>query len=102
MESLHAKIHHIKDQAREKILDVEKHYSDACLDIFEDDAREKLIPVEVVMQRFRKTFEEVTIDEDIQKAFRIEEALLELDTKLGDFAETCIKVDNYNKKFKDK
>ena len=30
-----------------------------------------------------------------RQAFRIEEALLELDTKLGDFAETQIKVDNY-------
>ena len=34
--------------------------------------------------------------------FRIEEALLELDTKLWDFAETCTEVDNYRKKVRDK
>ena len=39
METLHVKIHKLKDQAQEKILD-----------IFEDDAREKLIAVEVVVE----------------------------------------------------
>ena len=39
---------------------------------------------------------------DIRQAFRIEEALLELDTKLGDFAETQIEVDNYRKKVNNK
>ena len=36
------------------------------------------------------------------KAFRTEEALIELDAKLGDFAETRIEVDNYRQKVKDK
>lgn len=49
MDTLHAEIHGLKDQAQEKILEAEKHYSDACLDIFEDDAQEKLILVEVVV-----------------------------------------------------
>ena len=34
--------------------------------------------------------------------FKTEEELLELDTKLGNFAETHIEVDNYRKKVKDK
>jgi len=76
-------------------LEVEKLYSDACLDIFEDEEREKLLPVEVVVENFRKTLEEASSDEDIRRAFRIEEAQMELDTKLGDFAETRIEVDNY-------
>ena len=38
MESLHVEIHQLKDQAQEQHLEAEKHYSDACLDIFEDDA----------------------------------------------------------------
>ena len=95
MESLHVEIHWLKDQAREQILEVEKHYSDACLDIFEDDVWEKLIPVEVVVKKFKKISEEFSSDEDIQQAFRTEEALLQLDTKLGDFFETRIEVDNY-------
>ena len=37
MESLHAEIYQLKDQAREQILEAEKLYSDACLDIFEDE-----------------------------------------------------------------
>ena len=53
------------------------------------------MPIEVVVEKFRKIFEESSSDEDIQQAFRIEEALLELDTKLGDFVETRIEVDIY-------
>ena len=53
------------------------------------------------MENFRKTLEEASSDKDIRKAFRIEEALLELDTKLGDFAKTRIEVDNYRQKVKD-
>ena len=33
-ETLDVKIHRLKDQTQEKILEAEKHYSDACLDIF--------------------------------------------------------------------
>ena len=60
------------------------------------------MPVEVVVENFKKKLEEASSDEDIRQAFRIEEALLELDTKLGDFAETRIEVDNYRLKVKDK
>ena len=60
------------------------------------------MPVEVVVENFRKTLEEASSDEDIRQAFRKEEALMELDTKLGDFAETQIEVDNYRQKVKDK
>ena len=34
METLHEEIHQLKDQAWERILEVEELYSDACLDIF--------------------------------------------------------------------
>ena len=34
METLHAEIHRLKDKAQEKILEAEKHYNDAYLDIF--------------------------------------------------------------------
>ena len=49
METLHKEVHRLKDQAQEWILEAEKLYSDACLDIFEDEEREKLFPVEVVV-----------------------------------------------------
>ena len=102
METLHTEIHRLKDQAQEKILEVERHYNNACLDIFEDDGWEKLFPIEVVVEKFKKTLEEASSDKDIRQAFRTKEALLELDTKLGDFAETRIEVDNYRQKVKDK
>ena len=102
METLHTEIHKLKDQAQEKILEVEKHYTDACLDIFEDDAREKLITVEVVVEKFWKNFEEASNDDDIRQAFKMEETLLDLDVKLKDFVETHIKVGNYKQKVKDK
>ena len=96
METLHAKIHRLKDQAQVKILEAERHYSDACLEIFEDEEYEKLIRVEVVVEKFWMIFEEASNDEDIRQAFRMEEFLLELDTKFGDFVETQIEVENYN------
>lgn len=37
METLHVEIHWLKDQAQEWILEEEKHYNDACMDIFEDE-----------------------------------------------------------------
>ena len=65
MESLHTEIHKLKDQAHEVILDAEKHYSDACLDIYEDNTWENLILVGIVVEKFWKTFDEVYNDEDI-------------------------------------
>ena len=47
-----------------------------------------VFPIEVVVDNFKNIFEEVGNDEDIWKAFTTEEALLELDTKLEDFAKT--------------
>ena len=88
METLHEEIHRLKDQAWEKILEAKNLYSYACLVIFEDEEWKKLFPVEVVVENFRKTSEEEYSDEDIRQASRIEEALMELDTKLGDFAKT--------------
>ena len=102
METLHDEIHRLKDQAQERILEAEKLYSDACLDIFEGEERDKLLPIEVVVESFRKALEEISNDDDIRQAFRTEEALIELDAKLGDFAETRIEVDNYRQKVKDK
>ena len=102
METLHVEILKLKDQTQAKILEVERHYSDVCLDIFEDYSREKLILVEVVVEKFQKFFEEDTNDDDIRQAFKMEEDLLELDVKLRDFGETCIKVGNYRQKVKDK
>lgn len=37
METFNVEIYQLKDQAQEQILEVERHYSDACLDIFEDE-----------------------------------------------------------------
>ena len=46
------------------------------------------MPIEVMVENFRKALEEASSDEDIRQAFRIEEALLELDTKLKDFLDS--------------
>ena len=58
--------------------------------------------IEVVVARFLKTFAEASNDDDIRQAFRIEEALLDLDVKLGDFVETQIEVGNCRQKVKKK
>ena len=83
-------------------MEAKKLYSDMCLEIFEDEEQEKLLLVEVVVGNFKKNLEEASNDEDIRQAFRTEEALLELDAKLGDFSDTRIEVDNYREKVKEK
>ena len=65
METLHVEIHWLKYQAQEKILEAEKHYSEACLDFFEDDEWNKLMPIEVVVEKFQNLFEEDSSDDDI-------------------------------------
>lgn len=80
----------------------ERHYSNACLDIFEDESRDRLMTVQEIVEQFWKNFEEASTDKDIRQAFKTKEALLELDVKLGDFAETRIEVGNYQQKVKDK
>ena len=65
MRTLHEEIHQFKDQAQEKILEVEKLFNDGCLDIFEDEEWEKLFPIEVVVENFKKTLDKASSDEDI-------------------------------------
>ena len=52
METLYADIHKLKDQTQEKILEAEKYYSDACHDIFEGESRDKILPVQIVIDQF--------------------------------------------------
>ena len=51
-----------------------------------------------LLNNFGRILKKYSTDEDIRQAFKIEEALLELDVKLGDFAKTRIEVGNYQKK----
>ena len=50
METLYVDMHKLKDQSQEKIVEVEKHYSDAFVDIFEDDSRDKLMTIEEIVE----------------------------------------------------
>ena len=77
MVTLHVDIHKLKDQTQEKILEAKRHYSDAFLDIFEDDSRDELMTIQVVVEQFQNTFEEASTNEYIRQTFKKEEALLE-------------------------
>ena len=52
METLHVDIHKLKNQTQEKIVEAERHYNDAFLDIFEDDSRDKMITVPLCFEIF--------------------------------------------------
>ena len=65
METLHDEIHRLKDQAQEKILEAQRHYNDACLEIFEYEEWEKLLPVDGIVDSFKKIFDEAANDKDI-------------------------------------
>ena len=55
-----------------------------------------------VVEQFWKFFEESSTDEDIRQAFKSEEALLDLDVKLGAFVETHLEVRKHRQKLKDR
>lgn len=102
MEGLHEKIQYLKDKAQEQFLEVERYYNAACLEIFEDESKTKIFAVQSVVQQFKGTFEKTLLEDDIRQAFKIEEALLELDTKLGNFVESGIEIGNYQQVVKNK
>lgn len=95
MEGLHIEIQRIKDQTQEKFLEVERYYNIAFLEIFEDEAKKKIIMMQIMVQQFRGKFEDASSNEDIRQIFKIEEVFLEMDTKIEDFTETWIEVNNY-------
>lgn len=76
-------------------MEAEKYYSDAFLNIFEDESRTKFISVQSLVQQFKKTFEDDSPEEDIRQAFRTKEVLLKLDTKLDIFVDIRMEISNY-------
>lgn len=66
METLHDEIHWLTDQAREKILEAERYYSNVCLDIFEDEECERFLPIDIVVDNFKNNFVQFDDEEDIQ------------------------------------
>ena len=52
MEKFHVDIHKVKDKTQEQILEAKKYYNDACLNIFEDESRDKLLSVQIVVKQF--------------------------------------------------
>ena len=102
MEGLHEEIQWIKDKTQEQFLEMERYYNATCLEIFEDESKTKIFAMQSVVQQFRGIFEDASSDDDISQAFKTEEVLLELDTRLEDFAGTQIEVSNYRQLVKDK
>ena len=52
MEGLHEDIQKLKDQTQEHILEVDKYYDVAALEIFKDESKIKLKSVQSVVQQF--------------------------------------------------
>ena len=48
-----------------------------------------------VVEQFWRTFEEASSNEDIRQAFKTEEVLLKLDSRLDDFVDTRMDISNY-------
>lgn len=48
-----------------------------------------------IVQKFRGTLKDASLEDDVRQAFKTKEALMKLDTKLEDFAETKLEVNKY-------
>lgn len=69
-------------------MDVDRYYDVVSLEIFEDESKTKLKSAQAVVEQFQRTFKDASSGEDIRQAFKIEEVLLKLDSRLDDFAKT--------------
>ena len=67
---------------------MDKYYNATSLEIFEDESKTNISLVQIEAKKFSDAFENSLLENDIKQAFKIEEALLELDTKLEDFEDT--------------
>ena len=75
MLALYGNIQEIQVRAKAQILEADKQYSAASMEIFTNNFIDELTCVEVVIQQFKASFEGVKDDIDIQRIFKMEEIL---------------------------
>ena len=83
-------------------MEEKRYYNVVSLEIFEVESKTKIFVLQLVVQKFGGTSKEAFLENDIRQAFKTEEALLELDTKLENFVMNQIEVSNYQQLVKDK
>lgn len=96
MEGLYKDIQKIKNKAQRQFLEVDKYYNTASLEIFQDKSRNQISSVKIVVQKFRALFEATSSEVNVKQIFKIEQALLKLDSKLEDFVDTRLQISNYH------
>ena len=100
MMTLYDQIKEVENRARAQILEVDKLYSVASMDIFTDNSMDELESTETIVHQFISSIEEVRDHTNIQKIFKIEEILNKLDDKLNDFRSLKQYVRDFNKEAK--
>ena len=102
MLALYRGIQWIQDRAKAQVLEADKYYNAASMEIFNNDSREELGSLEVVVQQFRASFERVKDGIDIQQIFKMEEVLKELDSQLDKFVGVRQEVRDFHKEVRNK
>ena len=85
MMTLYDQIKEVEKRAKDQIMEADKLYSAASMEIFTDNSMDELVIIEVVVQQFRSSFEGVRDHIDLQRIFRLEDILNKLDDMLNDF-----------------
>ena len=83
-------------------MEEDKYYNATSLQIFEYEWKTKISSMKIVVKQFNNIFENTLLVDYVRQVFKIEEALLELVTKLEDFAYTRTEVSNYWQVVRDK
>ena len=63
--TMYDKIKEVQDRAKAQILEEDKFYSAASMEIFADDSREELVSIKAIVQQFKSSFEGVRDHTDI-------------------------------------
>ena len=83
--TLYDQIKEVKDRAKAQNLKADKLYSAASMEIFIDNSIHELLSIETIVQQSESSFEGVKDHTNIQRIFKIEDILNQLDDKLNNF-----------------
>ena len=85
MMTLYDQIKEVENRAKAQILEADKFYCVATMEIFKDYSMDEVERIETIVYKFKSSFEGVRDHIDIQKIFKIEDILKQLDDKMNDF-----------------
>ena len=100
MMTMYDQIKQVENRAKDQIMEADKLYSAASMEIFTDNSIDELVSIEAVVQQFRSSLKGVRDHTDLKWIFKLEDILNKLDEMLNDFRALRQEVWDFNKEAK--